>query len=443
VLSAALCATILAGTFLLTRWRLLAGLVATLAVGYAFGIARAYLAETAAYFLFDAALLGLYAGALFHGLAVPARGLVRWFVLLAGWPCVVLLVFPQDPVVELVGLRAALLMLPLMLIATRLDAAEVRRLALSVAVLNLLAFAMAGLQLYVGLPEIYPENEATANIYRSRDVGEFSDYRIPSTFSSGHAYGGTMVAGLPLLVGAWAARRRGPGAAAALLLLGIFVSVVAVFLAAARSHFLVAAALLVVVTLSGRLRLGAWIGWVLMLGAIGWIVASEDRLQRFLTLQDPEFLAERLGMSINARFLDLLVEFPFGDGLGSGGTSIPAFLLEGAPPPVRLESEYSRLLLEQGVIGLCLWLGFLAWVGWRSVKRLRAEPELGRLLCLVCVGAFFASGLIGIGLFVSIPASAFLFLQIGILVSDRTARPAARRPGGAIRPGRPAAAGVG
>ena len=443
MLSAALCGMLLVGSFVITRWSLLAGLVATLTVGYAFGIVRAYLAQAAAYFLFDAALLGLYAGALFHGLSIPARGLLRWFIVLAGWPFVVLALFHQDLLVELVGLRAAVLMLPLMLIATRLTDEDVRRLALCVAVLNVLAFAVAGAEFYFGVAAIYPENDATAIIYQSRDVAEFTEYRIPATFSSSHAYGGTMVAGLPVLVGAWAIRRRRQGAAATFLLLGVFVSVVAVFVAAARTHFLVAAALLLVVTFSGRLRLAAWLGWVALLSAVGWIVASEERLQRFLTLQDPEFLAERLGTSINARFIDLLFEFPFGDGLGSGGTNIPSFLLDRIPPPLRLESEYSRLLLEQGIVGLGLWVCFIVWLGWRGLARLRAHPDLGRLLCLVCVGAFFASGLIGIGLFVSIPGSAFFFLQIGMLLSERTRRPADRRPGGAFSVGQRAPAGVG
>jgi hypothetical protein len=378
------------------------------------------------YFLFDASLMGLYAGALFHGLPQLAGGLLRWFLVLAGWPFVVLALFHQDVLVELVGLRAALLMLPLMLIGARLAPDDVRRLALAVAVLNALAFLVAGAEFYVGVTAIYPENEATAIIYESRDVAEFTEHRIPATFSSAHAYGGTMVAGLPLLIGAWAARRHRRRIVTALLLLGVFVSVVAVFVAAARSHFLVAAALLFVVTLSGRLRFAAWLGWMVLLVAVVWIVASEERLQRFLTLQDPEFLAQRLGMSVNASFVDLLFEYPFGDGLGSGGTNIPAFLLDRLPPPVRLESEYSRLLLEQGMVGLGLWVWFLVWVLWRGVRRLRSQPDLTRLLCCICVAAFFASGLIGIGLFVSIPASAFLFIEIGILLSD-PGRPQDRR----------------
>jgi hypothetical protein len=442
VLSAAICASVFAGTFVVTRWGLLAGLVMTLTVGYWFAIVRAHLAQAAAYFLFDASLMGLYLGALFHGLSTPARGLVRWFVALAGWPFIVLAFPGQDVLIELVGLRAAVLMLPLMLLATRLTDEDVRRLGLCVAGLNVVAFAVAGAEFYFGVAAIYPENETTAIIYQSRDVAEFTEYRIPATFSSGHAYGGTMVATLPILIGAWAARRGRPGALGAFLLLGVFVSVVAVFVAAARTHFLVAAALLVVVTLSGRLRLAAWLGWVLLLAAVAWIVAREERLQRFLTLQDPEFLAERLGTSLNARFLDLLVEYPFGDGLGAGGTNIPAFLLDRIPPPVRLESEYSRLLLEQGIVGLGLWVCFVGWFLWRGVRRLRRRPDLGRLLCLVCVAAFFASGLIGIGLFVSIPASAFLFIQIGILLSERVGR-ASDRPPGPPPVGRPVLAGVG
>jgi hypothetical protein len=429
VLSIALCVIVLAGTFVVTRWRVLGGLVVTLTVGYGFGIARAHLAQAASYFLFDAALAGLYLGVLFHGLSFPARGLLRWFVVLLVWPFVILAFPSQDVLVEVVGLRAAVFMLPLMLIATRLEPEQVRRLAVWVAVLNVLAFAVAGAEFYFGVNAFYPENEATTIIFQSHDVAEFTEYRIPATFSSAHAYGGTMVAGLPLLIGAWAARQRRRGTVGVVLLAGIFASVVGVFVAAARVHFLVAAALLLVVTFSGRLRLAAWVGWMMLLGAVGWIVGSEDRLQRFLTLQDPEFLAERLGASINVRFLDLLVEFPFGDGLGSGGTNIPAFLLDRMPPAIGLESEYSRLLLEQGVVGLVLWIAFLGWLLRRGFGLHRAQPDLGRLLCLVCVAAVFASGLVGIGLFVSVPASVFLFVQIGILLRDLPSRPRESRRG--------------
>ena len=88
-------------------------------------------------------------------------------------------------------------------------------------------------------------------------------------------------------------------------------------------------------------------------------MSSQERLQRFLTLRDTEALVERIGWSINTSLIEAVVEYPLGNGLGGGGTSIPYFLQDRIRHPVLLENEYARIVLELGLPGLGLWLVFL------------------------------------------------------------------------------------
>src|SRR5262249_19309025 len=148
---------------------------------------------------------------------------------------------------------------------------------------------------------------------------------IPATFVSPHAYAGTMVISLPWLVGAWVQpglrgwQRGLLAAAAAAALLGNFLS-------ATRVNLGILAVLLVIVTFSGKLRGAFWAGWLLMLAGVGYLVSSEERLQRFLTLRDTEEVVGRIGGSVNKGFLELAGNYPMGNGMGGGGTSIPFFL---------------------------------------------------------------------------------------------------------------------
>src|SRR5947209_14109887 len=89
-----------------------------------------------------------------------------------------------------------------------------------------------------------------------------------------------------------------------------------------------------------------------------------------------------------------------------------------------MESEYSRLLLEQGLPGLVMWLGFMGWVvlKWPVAGR---DPWLfGRRLMWYLALASFASCLIGTGLFTAIPQTTLLFVGVGFLAT----RPHVPRP---------------
>ena len=108
-----------------------------------------------------------------------------------------------------------------------------------------------------------------------------------------HAYGGTMVVTIPLLLGALVQKRK-TSFQLQLLIFGLGAALLGVLLSAARTHFIVASVLIIVATFSLRTKLGYVLGWVFMLCVIGWMVSSEQRLQRFMELRDTDTVAERV-----------------------------------------------------------------------------------------------------------------------------------------------------
>src|SRR5437868_1079576 len=85
-----LCFLALGVTFFLARRSLGAGLVALLAVGYAYGIVRANIPTTASHFTFDGAVLGLYGGVFSKRANAATRhrsiSIQPWIAALAAWP---------------------------------------------------------------------------------------------------------------------------------------------------------------------------------------------------------------------------------------------------------------------------------------------------------------------------------------------------------------------
>jgi O-antigen ligase len=91
---------------------------------------------------------------------------------------------------------------------------------------------------------------------------------------------------------------------------------------------------------------------------------------------------------------------------------------------VAMENEYARIVLEQGIPGLCAWVLFLAWVFTRNQPAYRSWA-LSRRLMRAGGAAAFASGMLGIGLLTSIPSTALLLLTAGwIAVPERIPEPA-------------------
>jgi hypothetical protein len=415
-----LCLLGFVASFALARWKLVAGLASVLTAGYLYGILRANYLSTFAHFIFDAAVLGFYLGLIGRKLppAVRQRAepMRRWMLLLIGWAVVMFLLPLQHPLIQLVGLRGNAFLIPFLLVGSWLQAREARLLALWLAALNLLALAFAGAEYFRGVPAFYPLNPATEIIYNSNDVAGYTAYRIPATFVTAHSYAGTMVITLPWLIGAWLQ----PGGRAwqrLLLAAAVGAALLGIFLSATRVNVVLVFLLLLLVMFSGQMRRQQWLAWLLVLGGIGYLVSSQERLQRFLSLGDTEQVVGRIEGSVNLNFLELAGKYPLGNGLGAGGTSIPYFLHYLITDPVIMENEYSRILLEQGWPGLLLWLGFIVWIVRRRPANRREPWYLGRhLLWYTCL-ASFGLGILGIGLLTAIPQSAIFFLGIGFLTT--------------------------
>ena len=128
MLSVALCALAFVAAVLAGRRSLVAGLVTVLGVGYVYGIMRANVLETGSHFIFDAAVIGLYcvqlSGRAPQALRVKTADLTFWIGLLAVYPLLLLLAPLQDLMIELVGLRGNIFLLPFLLLGARLKGSE-------------------------------------------------------------------------------------------------------------------------------------------------------------------------------------------------------------------------------------------------------------------------------------------------------------------------------
>jgi hypothetical protein len=398
------------------RRSLVNGLVAVLGVGYVYGITRANVPETFSHFIFDAGVVGLYATQLFRQLTPRQEYMVSplrpWLEFLIVWPMLLFLIPIQDLSIQFVGLRGSIFLLPLILLGARLEQEERYRLALWIAGLNLLAFLFASAEFFFGINQFFPRNRVTEIVYMSKiGVGQTA-HRIPATFANAHAYGGTMVVGLPLLLGALVQKHKANWQLQ-LLLLGLTSAILGILMSAARIHFLVACTLVIVATFSLRSRFGYALSWLIMLCGIGWVASGQQRLQRFMELGNAETVAERVSWSVNMNFFEIAAKYPFGNGLGGGGTSVPYFLQGLIVNPVAMENEYARIMLEQGILGLVIWVAFILWLLTRWQESRHNTWYLGRRLAWVACASFFAAGLLGTGLFTSVPQTCLFLLLAG------------------------------
>jgi hypothetical protein len=414
------------------RRSLVAGLCAVIGVGYAYGIVRANFPDGFSHLIFDAGVLGLYA----VQLRKPqprwqfsrSEDLRNWVTVLMAWPIVLFAIPWQDPLIQLVGLRGSIFLLPFLLLGARLTGDDIYKLALWLSVLNLIAAVFAGIEFFVGVEPFFPRNAITDTIYRSKDLAGYTAYRIPSCFSSAHAYAGTMVMSIAVIGGAWVQGHHGKWQAR-LMGSALLVSMLAVFMSATRLNALMLFALILTTVFTGKLPGAYRFRWLILLLIVGYTVGGDERLQRFRTLQDPEFLADRLVGSVNLSFMDLVRKFPLGNGLGGGGTSVPYFLQNRIRNVVIMENEYARILLETGLPGLLMWMVFLGWTFTRGQVRRTDMFYFGRRLAFVACACAFATGLIGLGLFTSVPMTALVLLLTGwIIVPEVTFAPAAALP---------------
>lgn len=410
-------------TYVLARRSLVRGLFAVLTAGYLFGIVRANLPQFGSYFIFDAAVVGLYAAQIkqitqpFHTL--DGNRLKHWVVFLMLWPLALFFIPQQDPVIQLIGLRGNMFLLPFILIGAWLSKEQIYQLGVYTSFLNVIAFLFGALEYVFGIERFFPYNAVTAIIYRSNDVGTMDALRIPSTFSTAHVFAGMMVMSLPWIVGAWLQQHRQQWQKH-VLLAGIFAAMLGVFMSAVRTHFVLLLVLITVFTFTTRLRPIYRVGWVAILLIVGYVVSTHERMQRFTTLSNTEFVSLRIQSSVNVNLLEAVAQFPFGNGLGGGGTSIPYFLSDRVNIPFVVESEIGRIQLETGLIGMAAWICFVLWIFTRPTPRRGDSWFLAHRLAWFACGTLFVTGFIGIGLFTSIPGTAAFLMMLGWISTHHT-----------------------
>jgi hypothetical protein len=409
-----ICLICFAVTFMLARRSVVWGLAACVGLGYVFGVLKANLFDTFSFFIWDSSVLGFYAS-YFSRRARPeelrrTEGLRLWVAALILWPVLLAAVPVQYPLIQLVGLRANVFLLPFLLIGSRLTPEDVDELASILAGLNLLALAVATIEYFFGLEQFFPRNQVTELIYISRDVAGYTAFRIPAFFINAHAYAGTMVMTMPFLLGAWVRETR-PWRKN-LITAGMMAALIGVFLAASRTHMIMLCLLMLYALLSRELRSLSRAGLLVMVVCTAWIVSNNERLQRFTSLLDKDFVTQRVSSSINLPFVEAALEYPFGVGIGGGGTSIPYFLQDEILEDVLAENEYVRIMLEEGVLGVAMWISFVIWMATRR-RNGGGQLSLGRRLGRFSTVGYFVMACLGTGLLTSVPQSMLLLLAAG------------------------------
>ena len=424
-----LCGAAFLATYLAGRRSLGAGLCALLCVGYSYGLLRARYLDGFSHFMFDMAVLGLYA-AIFIQPAAPlirrqGRMLSAWLWVLVAWPLIMFLFPFQHYLIQLVGLRAAIFYLPFLLLGVQAREADLERISHWVAGLNLAVLVFAMLEYVYGIEIFYPFNPVTELLYRStmETVG-YQYHRIPGTFTNAHSYGGVMCLSLPFLVNRLALPL--PRKEKTWLLAGLLAAALGIFLCGSRSPVVILAVAVLLLLLFRGISLKTFV-YLLLVGLVtGYVISGSTRMQRFLTLGDTAYVSDRISGSLNSSFLELLYQYPMGAGLGSAaGTSIPYFLAHLQTQAIGLENEFGRLLVEQGFIGLLLWVSFLCWLVMRKPAPISQNWRVGVALMHALIIAFWGTAWIGTGMLTWIPGSAILLFQMGVLAQEPAAVPSA------------------
>jgi hypothetical protein len=203
--------------------------------------------------------------------------------------------------------------------------------------------------------------------------------------------------------------------------LGIAAAVAGVLMCAARQPVVMFGVMTLVAWVVARFHIGVG-ALAISLAAVGLAVAgTNERLQRATTLDDTELVSDRVRASANQSFFDLMAEYPVGAGMGSSyGTSIPYFLADRAPTGIGLENEYCRIHVDQGLVGLGLWIAFLIWLLHRPPPaRLDVPCGIAVVFMYALVLTNWMTAFIGSGTLSSIPGSVLLLVQMGVVVRVR------------------------
>ncbi len=406
------------------NWRY--GLCALMAWGYFFGILKAHYVASWGHFIFDAATVGFYAGILFNWPRLEERQkwqkLKPWVIGMVAWPLFMALLPLQHYLVQLVGLRGNMFWIPMLLVGCMLDAPGRSLLAYTLAILNMVAFGFAAAEYTLGVEVFVPDNEVTQIVMNSNDIAG-GNKRIPSTFTNAHSYAGTMMGTIPWILGELLNKQKiGLGRAAGTLILvsGLLATLLGIFIAGPRSPVAVLGLLIFLTVFSGKVNLGFVALTVLVGTIVAYFVSQDERMQRFTELQDIDMVTTRLSSSMNMGFFEVLLDYPMGNGMGAGGTSLPYFIEQLLTTKVMMENEYARILLEQGLPGLLFFLAFIAWFVTRPIHK--DDPaRMGKTLLWFITAITFSTAFIGIGMMSSIPGTAMLLLGLGYCVTPTLA----------------------
>ena len=427
MIALSLCLLALLATFVVGRRSLGSGLVALFAFGYVYGILRANLLTSYSHFIFDAGVVGLYLSQKWNT-SQQTAAIQRWVFVMMAWCCLLALMPFQPMLISLVGLRGNAFFLPLLLLGSRLKDKDLTVLARGLAVLNSVALMFAWAEYFQGVPRYYPFSAVTQIIYISGDVaGGF--FRIPAIFSSAHAYGGTMVASLPFLIGAW--DRPSARKYRFLVICGMMAALLGILMSATRQNFVLGSLMIVSSLMVRRQKFSSFLAFALLIAAVGWAAATNTRFQRFKTLSDTEAVTERIAGSVNRGFFEILAEYPMGNGLGGGGTSIPYFLENQVRNPIGMENDYARILSEQGVVGLLIWISFVLWFISRAPVAFSKHSWSNARRMAWCVSfVALSTAWIGVGFLTSIPQTVLYLLAIGWVTTPE----AVQSPAAAAQP---------
>ena len=221
-----------------------------------------------------------------------------------------------------------------------------------------------------------------------------------------------MIGTLPYLLGLWARARVNWQRIWAIG--GVSAAFLGVLLSATRLNFVLALVIIAASLVTNRMSNRSRLVFVLLIAALGVAALRNERFQRFKSLSDTEAVSERLAGSVNKSFLEILFEYPMGNGLGGGGTSIPYFLQGQVRNPIGMENQYAMILSEQGIIGLLLWLGFAGWYFTRIQVAFAKGPWATGRRVVWCLAAFgLATSWFGVGMLTAIPSTVISILGMG------------------------------
>ena len=400
------------------------GLIAMLSWGTMYGIIRAQFPAAASYFMFDCSIMGLYLTQikLLAGGDSRTRELRIWVTALTLWPCLMLFVPMQDFLIQLVGLRGNIFFLPMLILGASLNEKDRSTVALGMAIQNIVALGFGVGEYFLGVERFYPLNATTMLIYSSNDVAGYQYFRIPATYVSAHVFAGSVATTAPFLYAGWMDHKNS-NKLRFLLALGIVAAAVGVLMSATKMNFAILAILIAMMLLSGGIGAKQRIAAICAVAAIATLASTNERFGRFKGLGDSAGVVGRINGSVNRGFFEILAEYPMGNGLGGGGTSIPSFLADRVKHSVAMENEYAKILLEQGVIGLLIWIGFILWFVLLSKAFMKTRTLPARRVAFVCSVLYFGAGSIGLGMLTAMPETVLMLLVVGWVAAPPIAEP--------------------